>query len=593
MGAACSPDSAEEHTTNGARTNRGNTDKELVDDESVTGSNVDSPPPPLSETQSEIGFWASLFGGGKQKEPESLLEYDIWKKLAIYSAQIPRKMKRKVWKSLFKKPEDKDMEEKKLITKVLKTYLVLYLTKEYKKKGEPVPEDVMEYIPDACKKPAAFMVEFIKKDPSEIRLTFARVYDILYARTQTTSVSKKKRAKFAKKAKMVTENYDELTEAELSSDFNRKDFLITAYLQYLIYSYHLTLPPPKEPTPEPSPEPVPTEEELEAERQRQAEEVAKTRGKRSRSIWDMLSGEPEEEEEEVVEEVMEEEVVEEEEPENDGIDRSTWTKEAIEWELKLDKVAKMVKRAGPDFRLKIWTKFDRRGHGYMDMSKELSRLLYAFLAFYVKRKKGVPPKFSAVLPLLLSVCVDVADLVNEVDEDYENEYILKQQFVDDIHVYLKKVAYKRLGKEETPPPPEPTEMEQEAGDKEQADGDDAGAAVDGDGDDNVVENDNGDGDQNENGDPMENTEAPQEEEPEANGGSVIEEEEVVPDPTPEPEMTPDLEATPEPEMTPEKTMEKTPEKTEETELREPSRTASRMSASASRKSNKSKSGSRK
>merc|ERR1712083_430139 len=160
---------------------------------------------------------------------------------------------------------------------------------------------------------------------------------------------------------------------------------------------------------------------------------------------------PMEEEESEPEEVVEEVV-------GDGIDRTLWTAESIEWEQKLELVAKLVNRAGPNFREKIWTKFDRRGHGYMDMHKELSRLLYALFAFYVKTQmRGrQPPKFSALLPLLHSMCPEVQDLVNEVDEDYENEFMMKDDFVANMDVYMKKIARKRLNIEDTPPPKEPT-----------------------------------------------------------------------------------------------------------------------------------------
>ncbi len=173
----------------------------------------------------------------------------------------------------------------------------------------------------------------------------------------------------------------------------------------------------------------------------------------------------------------------------------------------------------------------------MDMRKELSRLLYAFMAFYVKTQmKGtLPPKFSSLLPLLDTMCTEIQDLVNEVDEDWENEFILKDDFVENMDVYLKKVARKRLKIEDTPPPSEPEEV----------DGDDNGDGNE-DGNEDGDPDGNGNEDENEDGDVVEEEEAP---------SSVPEE-----SPSPPPEMTPSA-------QTP-------PEQTPETQPYEPSKTVS-------------------
>jgi len=466
-----------------------------------------------------------------------------------------------------------------------------------------------------------------------IRLTFAHVFDILYARTQTSSISQKKKAKFAKKAKTVKANYEELSDAELSDEFNKDDFLITAYLQYLIFAYHLTIPEPP-PTPDPTPEPMtpmtpsttmtndpsmsgmtpllaantgsfanidsldpndtvhtqytdtvsPSGPYSQNEEEQQyvengdgdeAEEEDETKTKpRSRTIWERLLGAPPEEEDDGDEDGDENdeptpEPTPEPEPE-ERIDRTGWSEESLEFEQKLDKMAKVILKAGPRFKEKIWVKFDRKGHGYMNMDKEMSRLLYAFFAFYVKmREKGkVAPKYSTLLPLLKSMCTDIKDMVNDDDEEFEdeeNEFIMKEQFVRDIDKYLKRVAKDRLNLPDTPPPPDPMETENES---EKVDGDGNG---DGDGDNGTMEDNKG-GDDDQNGD--ENGDEPtkemdgdgdadvvEEEEPDA---SVREEEadpemtpepsqpnEMLPDETPEPEQLP--EQTPEPELTPELT----------------------------------------
>merc|ERR1719361_1114404 len=220
------------------------------------------------------------------------------------------------------------------------------------------------------------------------------------------------------------------------------------------------------------------------------EEEAPTTKPRSRTIWERLLGAPPEEEAEEEEEEEEEEEVVEEEPETERIDRTGWSEESLEFEQKLDKMAKVILKAGPRFKEKIWVKFDRKGHGYMNMDKEMSRLLYAFFAFYVKmREKGkVAPKYSTLLPLLKSMCTDIKDLENADDEEFEdeeNEFIMKEQFVRDIDKYLKIVAKDRLNLPDTPPPPDPMETENES---EKVDGDGNG---DGDGDNGTMEDNKG------------------------------------------------------------------------------------------------------
>ena len=417
------------------------------------------------------------------------------------------------------------------------------------------------------------------------------MHDILYARTQTTSSSARKQKKFAKKAKVVKANYEELTDAELSSEFNREDFLITAYLQYLIYAYHLTLPPPPGPSPDATPEPpmtpmtpatpmTPMEmpQDMELDEDGNAlnldpnDSVAQKA--RSQSFWNMWGSPEEEEEEEIVEEEVEPEPEPEPEEEDDGIDRTGWSQECLEWEQKLDKVAKVVMRAGPKFRAKIWMKFDRRGHGWMTMDKELGRVLYALFAFYVKmREKGkVPPKYSTLLPLVNSLLTEIRDIVNmdDEDQDMENEYIMMDVFVDKFDLYLKKVAKKRLNLEDTPPPPEPTENEN--GDENQGDGND-GDKNDANMDQKEVQNEDENMNQNEDENveeeqadrdvveeepppedvQSENVEDIQEENVEASGVSAAPE--LTPEPDMIPEQTPDTEAfpeqTPPPELTPE------------------------------------------
>ena len=77
-------------------------------------------------------------------------------------------------------------------------------------------------------------------------------------------------------------------------------------------------------------------------------------------------------------------------------------------------------------------------------------------------KGTAPPKFSLVLPLLTTMCTEIQDLVNEVDEDWENEFILKDDGDGSGNIVEEEAADPSV-REETPPeqtPPEPTPSEQ-------------------------------------------------------------------------------------------------------------------------------------
>lgn len=52
-----------------------------------------------------------------------------WKKVADFSALLPRDVKLKLWKGVFKQQSDYDAPEVKRISKVLRTFVMLQLTR--------------------------------------------------------------------------------------------------------------------------------------------------------------------------------------------------------------------------------------------------------------------------------------------------------------------------------------------------------------------------------------------------------------------------------------------------------------------------------
>merc|ERR1719242_1904886 len=156
-----------------------------------------------------------------------------WKKVADFSALLPRDVKLKLWNGVFKTEQDKEAPEVKRISKVLRTFVMLQLTREYKKTNESVPNDLKTQLPGAVKEPSKFISNFLKKD--EKGAVMEGIFESLKARFQTDDESKK--AKYAKKAKVTEENYNELMADPLKSEFNDEDFLKTAFLQYMLYAY--------------------------------------------------------------------------------------------------------------------------------------------------------------------------------------------------------------------------------------------------------------------------------------------------------------------------------------------------------------------
>jgi len=117
--------------------------------------------------------------------------------------------------------------------KVLRTFVMLQLTREYKKSNDQVPNDLKTQLPGAVKEPSKFISNFLKQ--KEKAKTMEEIYDILQKRFVTEDESKK--AKYAKKLKVTKENYDDLVNEELKEEFNKDDFLKTAFLQYMLYAY--------------------------------------------------------------------------------------------------------------------------------------------------------------------------------------------------------------------------------------------------------------------------------------------------------------------------------------------------------------------
>merc|ERR1719419_2063855 len=170
----------------------------------------------------------------KKKKIDSTLGGKIsWKKVADFSALLPRDVKLKLWKGVFKQQSDYDAPEVKRISKVLRTFVMLQLTREYKKTNEAVPNDLKTQLPGAVKEPSKFISAFLKREDKNG--TMNGIFEALKQRFNTDDESKK--AKYAKKLEVTEKNYNELMMDPLKDEFNEDDFLKTAFLQYMLYAY--------------------------------------------------------------------------------------------------------------------------------------------------------------------------------------------------------------------------------------------------------------------------------------------------------------------------------------------------------------------
>ena len=129
------------------------------------------------------------------------------------------------------------MPENKRISKVLRTFVMLHLTRQYKREKQEVPDHLRQKLPAMTKNPARFIGKFIKKPHDTHNDLFVSIYDEL--KTKLESDKKMKPAKLIKKLKTLKTNYDELTRQPIQPQFNQVDFLRQAYLQYILYAYQV------------------------------------------------------------------------------------------------------------------------------------------------------------------------------------------------------------------------------------------------------------------------------------------------------------------------------------------------------------------
>merc|ERR1712156_618335 len=130
----------------------------------------------------------------KKKKIDSTLGGKIsWKKVADFSALLPKEVKLKLWNGVFKNENDYQAPEVKRISKVLRTFVMLQLTREYKKSNEQVPADLKTKLPGAVKEPSKFISKFLKQ--KEKIDTLEGIFESLKKRFVTDDITKQEKYK--------------------------------------------------------------------------------------------------------------------------------------------------------------------------------------------------------------------------------------------------------------------------------------------------------------------------------------------------------------------------------------------------------------
>merc|ERR1719242_40612 len=117
-----------------------------------------------------------------------------------------------------KNKNDYQAPEVKRISKVLRTFVMLQLTREYKKSNEQVPADLKTKLPGAVKEPSKFISKFLKQ--KEKIDTLEGIFESLKKRFVTDDITKQE--KYKKKSEVTKNNYAQLTATELKEEFNKE-----------------------------------------------------------------------------------------------------------------------------------------------------------------------------------------------------------------------------------------------------------------------------------------------------------------------------------------------------------------------------------
>merc|ERR1711923_285941 len=100
---------------------------------------------------------------------------------------------------------------------------------------------MMEMIPDAMAGPAIFVSKFLKRQELQKGQMIESIYKMFCDENTRRQSDAGKRDKYKRRMETVQSNYGELSQEQWQTEFNKVDFLKTAYLQYLLCAYHIEM----------------------------------------------------------------------------------------------------------------------------------------------------------------------------------------------------------------------------------------------------------------------------------------------------------------------------------------------------------------
>lgn len=117
--------------------------------------------------------------------------------------------------------------------------------------------------------------------------------------------------------------------------------------------------------------------------------------------------------------------------------------ESIEYFEKMPDIVNRLEKTDITTRQKIWDKFDKQQIGILNFEKTFPKILYAYIALYIKVKdrKATPPKYSKLEPLCKSVSMDIKRIAILNNNDNCSNGITKNEYEENILNYWKQTIY--------------------------------------------------------------------------------------------------------------------------------------------------------
>ena len=121
-----------------------------------------------------------------------------------------------------------------------------------------------------------------------------------------------------------------------------------------------------------------------------------------------------------------------------------FSKESIDFESKLSEIVSRLERTDIMTRQKIWDKFDPNELGILSFHKTFPKILYAYIALYIKvlDRNARPPKYTLLYPLCQSISFDVKRLLILKQENI-GIGITKKQYEENIIDCWKQIVIDR------------------------------------------------------------------------------------------------------------------------------------------------------